>query len=168
MRTSSLLLAFAAAALPTVTAAQSHPRNLSAPPQVANSKNQLAAQSDWVGTYTFPEGGGRTAGNTGIFVEHTIKVYRQDERLIADMDAGGFQVSINLRCFAKAEGDTLNLYFERYREDNIPEPYRRKQLLLSLERSTYRGKTRILTYWVAYRPAFRSVKSGRVYFKKSE
>jgi hypothetical protein len=121
----------------------------------------------WVGTYTFQEGGGRTAGDTGMFVEHTIKVYRRGEELVADLDAAGFQVSVSLRCAAKAEGDRLNLYFESYREDNVTEPYRRGQLLLSLERSTYRGKTRILTYWAAYRPAFQTARSGRVYFRKS-
>jgi hypothetical protein len=103
-----------------------------------------------------------------MFVEHTIKVYRRGEELIADLDAAGFQVSISLRCVAKAEGDRLNLYFESYREDNITEPYRRGQLLLSLGRSTVRGKTRILTYWAAYRPAFQTARSGRVYFKKNE
>jgi hypothetical protein len=102
-----------------------------------------------------------------MFIEHTIKVYRRGEGLIADVDAAGFQVSISLRCAAKTEGDRLNLYFESYREDNITEPYRRGQLLLSLRRSTYRGKARILTYWAAYRPAFQTAGSGRVYFRKT-
>lgn len=102
-----------------------------------------------------------------MFVEHTIKVYRRGEDLIADVDAAGFRVSISLRCVAKAVGDRLNLYFESYREDNVTEPYRSGQLLLSLRRSTYRGKARILTYWAAYRPALRTARSGRVYFRKT-
>ena len=80
-----------------------------------------------------------------MFVEHTVRVYRPDEKLIADVDAAGFQVSGSLRCVAKAAGRRLNLYFESYREDNLTEPYRRGQLLLSLGRSTSRGRTRILT-----------------------
>jgi hypothetical protein len=128
---------------------------------------QADGRAAWEGTYTFQEGGGRTAGDTGMFVEHTIKVLWRGEELIADVDAAGFQVSISLRCAAKAEGDRLNLYFESYREDNITEPYRRGQLLLSLRRSTYRGKARILTYWAAYRPAFQTARSGRVYFRKT-
>jgi hypothetical protein len=103
-----------------------------------------------------------------MFAEHTIKVYRRGEGLVADVDAAGFQVSISLRCAVKAEGDRLNLYFESYREDNVTEPYRRGQLLLSLKRSTSRSKARILTYWAAYRPAFQTAKSGRVYFRKTE
>lgn len=126
-----------------------------------------ADRAAWEGTYTFQEGGGRTAGGAGMFVEHTISVYRRGEGLIADVDAAGFQVSVSLRCEAKAEGPRLNLYFESYREGNITEPYRRGQLLLSLERSTYRGKARILTYWAAYRPAFQTPKGGRVYFRKT-
>lgn len=166
MRTSSLLLAFAVAALPIIAAAQSYPRSRSTPLQVTSSKNQLD-QRDWVGTYTFQEGGGRTARSTGMFVEHAIQVYRLGKQLLADVDAAGFQMSVSLRCVAKAEGNRLNLYFESYREDNITEPYQRGQLLLSLERSTSRGKTRILTYWAAYRPAFRAAKSGRIYFRKT-
>jgi hypothetical protein len=126
-----------------------------------------AGRAAWEGTYTFQEGGGRTSGDTGMFIEHTIKVYRRGEELFADLDAAGFQVSISLRCVAKAEGDRLNLYFESYREDNITEPYRRGQLLLSLERSASRRKARILTYWAAYRPAYQRAKSGRVYFRKT-
>jgi hypothetical protein len=102
-----------------------------------------------------------------MFVEHTIRVSRRGEGLVADVDAAGFQVSVSLRCVAKAEGDRLNLHFESYREDNVTEPYRRGQLLLSLRRSTSRGRTRILTYWAAYRLAFRTAKSGRVYFRKA-
>lgn len=121
----------------------------------------------WEGTYTFQEGGGRTAGGTGMFVEHTIKVYRRDGELKADLDAAGFQVSTSLRCVAKAKGDRLDIYFESYREDNVTEPYRKGQLLLSLARSTYPGKTLFLTYWAAYRPALRALRSGRVYFRKT-
>jgi hypothetical protein len=121
----------------------------------------------WEGTYTFQESGGRTAGGTGMFVEHTIKVYRRDGELKADLDATGFQVATSLRCVAKAEGDRLDLYFESYREDNVTEPYQKGQLLLSLTRSTYRGKTSTLTYWAAYRPAFGAARSGRVYFRKT-
>lgn len=130
------------------------------------SKQESNISVSWEGTYVFQEGGGQTAGGTGMFTEHTLKVYRRGKELIADVDTAGFQVSRSLRCVAKAEENRLNFYFESYREDNITELYQRGQLLLSLERSISRGKTRILTYWAAYRPAFRTVRSGRVYFKK--
>ncbi len=126
-----------------------------------------AGRAAWEGAYTFQEGGGRTAGGAGMFVEHTIRVSRRGEGLVADVDAAGFQVSVSLRCVAKAEGDRLNLHFESYREDNITEPYRRGQLLLSLEHSASRRKARILTYWAAYRPAYQRAKTGRVYFRKT-
>lgn len=147
--------------------AQSAARPDAEEPARRAERHASADGAAWEGTYTFNEGGGRTAGGAGMFVEHTIKVYRRGEGLIADVDAVGFQVSISLRCVAKAEGGRLNLYFESYREDNITEPYRRGQLLHSLGRSTFRGKVRILTYWAAYRPAFQTPKSGRVYFRKT-
>jgi hypothetical protein len=151
--------------LPT-TRAQTSRRDGGTSPFAA-PKQASPGVAAWEGTYIFQEGGGRTAGGIGMFVEHTIKVYRRDGELIADLDAAGFQVSSSLRCVAKAEGDRLDLYFESYREDNITEPYRRGQLLLSLARSTYRGKNRILTYWAAYRPSFRALRSSRVYFRKT-
>jgi hypothetical protein len=147
--------------------AQSAARPNAEEPARRTERRASAESSAWEGTYVFNEGGGRTAGDTGMFVEHTIKVYRRGEGLIADVDAAGFQVSISLRCAAKAEGGRLDLYFESYREDNVTEPYRRGQLLLSLRHSTSRGKTRILTHWAAYRPVFRAPRSGRVYFRKT-
>ena len=160
MKISALLIAVTFTVGASVVSAQKgkSPGNRSAAP--------AKAESSWEGSYTFQEGGGRTAGGIGIFVEHTIRVYWRREELIADVDAVGFQVSISLQCVARAEGDRLNLYFESYREDNITELYRRGQLLLSLVRSTSRGRTRLLTYWAAYRPAFQTARSGRVYFRK--
>jgi hypothetical protein len=88
------------------------------------AKKQTANTSvSWEGTYVFQEGGDRTAGGTGMFVKHTIGLYRRGEGVIADVDASGFQVSVSLTCAVKAKGDRLNLYFESYREDNITEPY---------------------------------------------
>jgi hypothetical protein len=120
------------------------------------------ARSPWEGSYLFQEGGGR-----GSFVEHTIKVYRQGSHLIADLDAAGFQTAVSLRCDAKVEGAKLNLYFHSYREENVGEPYRKGQLLLSLEKAGPGRRARLLTNWGAYRPVFRRPKGARVYFKKT-
>ncbi len=102
-----------------------------------------------------------------MFVEHTLKMYRRSGELVADLDASGFQVSTSLRCSAKVDGGKLSLHFESYREDNITEPYRKGQLLLSLERASAAANARILTRWAAYRPAFQAARSGRVYFRKT-
>jgi hypothetical protein len=167
MRKPSLLLAFAAAALCTVAAAQSRRRPNTLPPQ-SPSANNKSDQNTWEGTYTFQEGGGRTAGGTGEFVKHTIVIRRAGEALVADIDANGFQTSRSLRCDAKTEGDKLSLYFLSYREDNVFEPYHKGQLLLTLERSTAGRRTRLLTYWGAYQPALNAARGGRVYFKKTK
>jgi hypothetical protein len=167
MRKPSLLLAFAAAAFFTVAAAQSPRHRNTLPPRASTSQIQTD-QSAWEGTYTYQEGGGRTAGGTGEFVEHTLVIRRRGEELSADIDANGFQTSRSLRCSAKAEGDKLNLYFQGYREGNVFTPYQKGQLLLTLERSTVGGRPRVLTYWGAYQPAFSSARGGRVYFKKTK
>ena len=124
-------------------------------------------QNEWEGTYTFTESGGRTAGGSGIAVEHTLVIYRRGGELLADLDAAGFQTSVSLRCEARVAGDRLTLYFRSYREENISEPYRPGQMLLALERSAWRGRTRLLTHWGAYRPLLARARSGRVYFRRS-
>ena len=129
-------------------------------------KQTAQNSTSWEGTYAFQEGGGRSAGGTGMFAEHTIRLYRQGGELLADIDAAGFQISRSLRCSSKVEGEKISLYFESYREDNITEPYRRGQLLLTLRHSSSGGRSRILTYWGAFRPALRAARSGRVYFTK--
>jgi hypothetical protein len=167
MRKPSLLLAFAAAAFFPVAAAQRPHRRGSLPPQ-SNTSNSQSAQNNWEGTYTFQEGGGRTSGGTGEFVMHTFVITRQGDRLVADIDADGFQTSRSLRCTARTEGDKLGLYFESYREGNVFTPYKKGQLLLTLERSMLGGRTRLLTYWGAYQPALITAHGGRIYFKKTK
>ena len=162
MRIPSLLLAFAAVALSVGVAAQNrHPSRITRPPVSTTEKSD---QGVWQGTYTFQEGGGRA----GAFVEHTIVVSRQGGALIADIDADGFQTARSLSCSTKVEGAKLNLYFQRYREGNVFEPYQSGQFLLALERSIAGGRTKVLTHWGAYQPALNPVRSGRVYFKKTK
>jgi hypothetical protein len=123
-------------------------------------------QDNWEGSYEYGEGGGQTAGGAGMIVTHELVVYKHGDSLVADLDADGFQTSRSLRCDAREEGGKLNLYFNGYREGNILSQYKKGQLLLALERTTLRGRPRLLTYWRAYQPALKDLPSGRVYFKK--
>jgi hypothetical protein len=125
-------------------------------------------KSVWVGTYTFEESGGRTASGAGMFVRHVIKVYRREGELVADIDADGYQTSSHLRCDARIEGNKISFYFDRYREDNTFEPYRKGQLLLSLERITAGSRTRVVTHWRAYQPVLGDGRSGKIYFRKTK
>lgn len=128
---------------------------------VSNSQAEGESRSPWEGSYLFQEGEG------GHFVEHTLKVYRLDGKLVADLDAAGFQTAVSLRCDAKGEGAKLNLYFRSYRKENIGEPYRKGQLLLSLATAGAGRRQRLLTYWGAYQPVFRRPKGAGVYFRKT-
>jgi hypothetical protein len=165
MRKPSLLLAFAAAASLFVAAAQSS-RRLGTLPSRAGTSQSQTDHSTWEGSYNFQEGGGRTKGSAGEFVEHTIVIRRRGEELIADIDADGFQTSRSLRCSAKAEGDKLSIYFQSYREGNVFTPYQKGQLMLTLEKTTVKGKVRLLTRWGAYEPALDAPHSGKAYFRK--
>jgi hypothetical protein len=166
MRTlASLLLALASVALPaSATAQNSHRgRTPSSPASILKKQDRNA----WEGTYEFSEGGGRSAG-AGMIVTHTLVVHGRGGALLCELDADGYQTSRSLRCDAREEGDKLNLYFHSYREGNASAQYKKGQLLLTLERTTVRGKPRLLTHWGAYQPALSSARSGRVYFKKAK
>jgi hypothetical protein len=128
---------------------------------VLSPQAEGGSRSSWEGSYLFQEGEG------GHFVEHKIKVYRLGGELVADLDAAGFQTAVSLRCDAKIQGAKLNLYFRSYREENIGEPYRKGQLLLSLETAGAGRRSRLLTSWGAYRPVFRRPKGPGVFFRKT-
>lgn len=166
--TPSLILAFVALSLCVITQAQ-RPFPISRLTSQSHAfKNQSDQGPSWTGTYIFQEGGGHTAGGSGMFVEHTIVIYERSGKLIADIDANGYQTSRSLRCSTKTEGNKISLYLQSYREDNTFELYKKGQLLLTLERSIVGGRARILTYWGAYQSAFRTLRSGRVYFRKTK
>lgn len=139
------------------TARQSGP----AAKPVSSPQAEGESRSPWEGSYLFQEGEG------GYFVEHTLKVYRLGGELVADLDAAGFQTAVSLRCDAKVRGAKLNLYFRSYREENVGEPYRKGQLLLSLETRAAGRRSRLLTSWGAYQPVFRRPKGAGGYFKKT-
>lgn len=85
------------------------PRRAGGTPQPSGLTLAPQGAPSWEGTYKYQEGGGRTAHGEGMFVEHTIKLYRRNGELIADLDAAGFQVSTSLRCGTKAEGEKISL-----------------------------------------------------------
>lgn len=127
-----------------------------------------AAQSDWVGTYTFDEDGGRTAGGTAIFINHELTVMETDDGLIATLQSNGYQTSKDLNCKARANGGKLEIYFDSYGENNIFESYDKGDLLLTLERRAVKGKTELLTFWGKFTPMIpKNEKTGKVYFVKS-
>jgi hypothetical protein len=145
--------------------------------QSGNSNGTLSTRAqtitpqarDWLGVYEYTESPGRTAGGTGIVILHEIYVYEEEGRLFARITANGYQTSRAMRCDARVEGNRLRLYLNRYEEDNMFEPYRVSQLLLTLERRQRSGRTTILTHWHAMQPvaAERPVPNGRVYFRRT-
>jgi len=127
-----------------------------------------AAQNVWKGSYYFGEDGGKTAGGTGIFIEHQLKIFDGDNEIAATIESNGFQTSANLVCTAKIEGAKIMLYFQSYGEDNMFEKYQPGDLLLTLERKTVKGKSVILTYWGKFTPAIeKNGIQGKVYFEKT-
>ncbi|PYT00426.1 MAG: hypothetical protein DMF63_07615 [Acidobacteria bacterium] len=128
---------------------------------------QVSAQTDWKGSYYFGEDGGKTAGGTGIFISHDLKIFDGDNELVATLESNGFQTSADLICTAKTAGTKLMIYFQSYGENNMFEKYQPGDLLLTLESKTVKGKPVILTYWGKFTPAIeKNEKPGKVYFEK--
>ena len=126
------------------------------------------AQTDWKGTYSFDENGGKNAGGATIFISHELSVFADDDGLAARLQSNGYQTSTDLICTAKVEGAKLLIYFQSYGEDNMFEPYKPGDLLLRLERKAERGKRIIVTHWEKFTPAIpKNAKSGKVYFEVS-
>ncbi|HVE57186.1 MAG TPA: DUF5991 domain-containing protein [Pyrinomonadaceae bacterium] len=126
------------------------------------------AQKEWLGTYVFEEDGGKTAGGTAIFIEHRIDINESDDGLLAAIESDGYQTARELVGTTRIEGGKLLIFFNSYGENNILEPYKKGDLLLTLERRTEQGKTEILTYWGKFQPVVpKNEKTGKVYFQKS-
>lgn len=127
------------------------------------------AQTEWLGSYVFDEDGGRTTGGTAIFVSHQIDIRESDDGLLAMVQSNGYQTSKDLICTAKAEGAKLLIYFDSYGENNMFEPYKKGDLLLTLERKSVKNKPEILTFWGKFTPVItKNEKNGKVYFTKTK
>lgn len=126
------------------------------------------AQSDWAGTYTFKEDGGKNAGGSVIFIGHELAVMETDDGLRATLQSNGYQTSKDLICTAKAKTGKLEIYFESYGENNIFETYSPGDLLLTLENKTVKRNTELLTWWGKFTPIVpEKPKTGKVFFVKS-
>ncbi len=105
-------------------------------------------------------------------VDYSIVIYRRNNKLVADLDAGGWQTSYSLKCDTRTEGNNIRLYLKGFGEDNlsgIEALYKVGSLLVTLKKSTVAGKIRVSTYWGAVKPVSKAdTVSGRVYFKREK
>lgn len=125
-----------------------------------------AAQSGWTGSYEFHENGGKNAGGSVILISHELNIIDSGDGLTATIQSNGYQTSSDLVCTAKVEGGKLHIYFQNYGEDNMFEPYKQGDLLLTLERKSEKGKRVILTHWGKFTPSVpKNEKTGKVYFE---
>ena len=128
----------------------------------------VSGQTEWIGSYSFGEDGGKNAGGTVIFISHELEVFDGGEGVAARLRSNGYQTSADLICSTKAVGPKLMIYFQSYGEDNMFEPHNPGDLLLTLERKTEKGKVVVLTHWGKFTPAIpKNARSGKVYFEKS-
>jgi hypothetical protein len=125
------------------------------------------SQDFWEGTYEFAEDGGKTAGGTPILVFHTLMIRREGDSLVAEIESNGYQTARHLFGEVKLRPGAALIYFQSYGETNLFKPYSEGELLLTLKRSSRRGRRAlVLTEWGAFQPAVRELASGRVHFTK--
>ena len=127
------------------------------------------AQNDWKGSYLFEEDGGKNAGGSAIFISHELSIFDTGDGLAATFRSNGYQTSTDLICSVKIQGTKIMIHFQSYGEDNMFEPYKAGDLLLTIERKTEKGKTVLLTHWGKFTPAItKHAKSGKVYFERTD
>jgi|ERR1700730_6150829 len=142
-----------------------------------NPIRRIPDYNTWEGTYTFSENGGKTASGTSILIEHKVTIYRVSDRLMANIDADGYQTAVAINCDTAVSGRRIDLLYKNRREvdmssqefdsaGGIRDRYRRGELLLTLEKPLSSRSSRITTYWVGYQPVEIRSKNGRVYFRK--
>jgi len=120
------------------------------------------AQSPLLGIYEFTEDCGKTAGGTGIVINHELQIMDSDKGLVATLKSVGYQTSVDILCLVKVEGNKATLFFEGYGDDNVFENYSKGQVILSLED---KGKSSIVTHWGKFKPSVpKNEKTGKVYF----
>lgn len=125
-------------------------------------------QTDWKGSYSFDENGGKNAGGAVIFISHDLNIFDGDDGLAATLQSNGYQTSADLICDAKAEGSKLMIYFQSYGENNMFEPYKSGDILFTLEKKVEKGKPVVLTYWGKFTPSIpKYSKPGKVYFERT-
>lgn len=126
------------------------------------------AQSEWKGSYSFTENGGKNAGGSVILISHQIDIVDAGDGLAAQVTSNGYQTSVDLMCSVKVQGNKLMIYLESYGEDNMFEPYQPGDLLLTLEKTKLKGKPALLTHWGKFEASIpKNQKTGQVYFEKS-
>lgn len=110
--------------------------------------------SAWVRKYSYSESCGRTAGGTGVVVDHEL-VVRADGT--ADLDANGFQTMTRIRATTISQQDRLEIEFRGDGPDNMfTHPWSQGELLLILRRS----HGAIVTEWRSYQPSCTPARTG--------
>lgn len=123
---------------------------------------------DYTGHYEFFEDGGKTAGDTAVFVGHGLKIEPDGA---VKLNADGFQTARDLIGTARIEGGKLKIYFTLYNDEGINSftPYEAEDLLLILEFKTVSGKKVLWTTFGKYQPAIISAETGGgIYFKATK
>lgn len=111
------------------------------------------AAEPWIGTYTYVEYGGRTAGGTGIVVTHEVSVTAAAGALAATIEAKGYQYQEHIVADAAPVGNRLVIRFRRDGPGQVfKDRYKPGDVLLEFER---RDARTLLTHWRAYTPATR-------------
>ena len=127
-----------------------------------------AQNAKFAGSYEFGEDGGKTAGDTVIYVGHDLQISADGT---ATLVANGYQTSKDIIAKTKTVGSKLQLIFVKYNAAGINtfESYKGGEILLTLEYKTVKGKKVLWTTFGEYKPAvFEAKKGGGIYFKKSK
>ncbi len=125
----------------------------------------------WAGEYDYSDTHGKTAGGTGIVVEHKLKIVKSIPGLTAKLVSQGYQTDESIICDTKISGNKLSILFKHYPSGSTKnnydvEQYKPGSTLLVLEQTVVNGKPKLLTSWAAFKLMNENAPNGRVYFQK--
>ena len=129
---------------------------------VAASSQKLA------GNYEFNENGGKTTGGTVIFIAHVLDLGSDGT---ATLTANGYQTARDLKCTFTTTAAKTVVTFDSYNADGVNsfEPYKKGDVLLTLQHKTVKGKKVLWTTFGKYTPTVKNApKAGGIYFKAAK
>ncbi len=128
-------------------------------------KEQKDINKKWIGQYAFEESAPGVTGESSQSWAYVINISQHnDTLLLAEIQVDGFQTMSRLEAEVKAAGNNAELIFMKYGRDNILEPYKKGDKLLTFELNE---KNELLTGWDKMKPNLpANQKSKKVMFKK--
>ena len=134
----------------------------------SSSIGQTSSNDDslntWIGEYGFEEFETDDINGQPLMMGYKIAIFKEKEDYYVIIYIDGFQTKQRMIAKVIRDNETIKLVFEMYLPDNIHEPYKKGDVLLSLKKE----RSEIYTYWGKLTPMLiKNNASGKIQFQKN-